>query len=118
MPLLVVDSRARSAEEDCENLQKTTPLAAMRCVLQYCRFGQSAISSCKNICFLEGHDKLQLVSHMTPVCGALQQCAAASSCHLYNARISILGYHHKQPRPRRKVVRVCLPTRTSTRAMA
>ena len=45
MPLSAMDSRARSADEDCENLQKTTPLDAMRSVLQYCSSGQCAISS-------------------------------------------------------------------------
>lgn len=49
MPVSAMASRARSADEDCENLQKTTPLDAMRSILQYCSSGHRAISSCVKV---------------------------------------------------------------------
>ena len=45
-PLSETASSVRSAEDERENLQKTTPLVAMRSVLQYCRSGHRASSSC------------------------------------------------------------------------
>ena len=46
MQVSATASMQRSAAEERANLQNTTPFAEMRSVLQYCRSGHRAISSC------------------------------------------------------------------------
>ena len=56
MPLSLIASSARRAEDALAYLQKTMPFEAIRSDLQYCRLLKRAISSCAVIdCLIRGN---------------------------------------------------------------